>query len=207
MVKNLMKTVFKEIKAHGKYFAAAAAALVLCLTLGGCMNTAGDVMPNTENSTSPQNSVQPNDQNGMQSNNQNGMDSNSGSGMNNGGLMGGTANAPITFDWLQMGTSVEDKINMLSEIEKSRIVVNEGTALVGVQFAGQYQGELTQRIRDMVAGEVMAADASVQTVAVTADAEDVQKINRIADQIASGTPVQDFKQEIDSIVRNVTTLQ
>ncbi len=196
MIQNLMRTALKEMKEHGRHFAAAAAALTMCMMLGGCMNTAGSTMPNAENSTLPQSSVQPNDQNNMNNN-----------GSTNNDLIGGTANAPITFNWLEMGKSVEDKINMFSEIEKSRVVVNDGTALVGVQFAGQYQGELTQRIRDMVAGEIMGADASVQTVAVTADPEDVQKINEMADQIASGTPAQDFKAEIDSIVRNVTTLQ
>ena len=114
---------------------------------------------------------------------------------------------PEAFDWLNMGTGVEDKINMLSEIQTSRVIVNGNTALVGVTFTNQYKGEMTQRIHDMVAGEIQAADRNVQTVAVTAEEEDVRKINELADKMTAGTPASELESEIDAIVRNVTTVQ
>ena len=117
------------------------------------------------------------------------------------------ANSTAThFDWLTGRTQVEDKINQLSEIEKSTVVVMENTALVGVTFTSSYAGELTQRIHDMVAAQVQQADAAIQTVAVTAEEEDVKKIEEISSKVQSGTPVGDLEQEIDSIVRNVTTM-
>ncbi len=200
-----------NVKRYSKYFMAAACALMMCMMLGGCMNTGAGGTNDAQNSTPPQNTMQADDWNNGNMNN-GGM---SNGGMNNGNMNSGiggmngsdAANVPPVFDWLNMGRGIEDKIGMISEIESCRIVVVDDTALAGVKFASQYQGELTQRIRDMVAGEIMAADANIRTVAVTAEAEDVQKINQIADQIASGTPAENFKSEIDAIVRNVTTLQ
>jgi hypothetical protein len=47
---------------------------------------------------------------------------------------------------------------------------------VGVVYTPQYKGEMTQRIRDMIAGEVMTADPSIQVVAVPAEAQDVAPV-------------------------------
>lgn len=78
---------------------------------------------------------------------------------------------------------------------------------MGVKFTSAYQGELTQRIRDMIAGEVMAADNTIQVVAVTAEEQDVNEIFTLADQQRQGTAPADLKQKIDQIARNTTTLR
>ena len=44
-------------------------------------------------------------------------------------------------------------------------------------------------------------------MAVTSEKEDVDKINDIADRMAKGTPESELEPEIDTIVRNVTTMQ
>lgn len=116
-----------------------------------------------------------------------------------------TPGAP--FDWMSQGEQVEQRINQLSEIASSRVIVNGDAALVAVEFSNQYQGELTQRIRDMVAGEVMAADANIKSVAVTSETEDVKSVGDLADKIKNGTAVQELKDDIDKIIRNVTTLR
>ena len=118
-----------------------------------------------------------------------------------------TSAVTAAFDWMKNAGSVEQKINLLSEIESSRVVVTGNTALVGVTFTSQYQGEMTSRIRDLVASEVQQADPAIKTVAVTSEKEDVDKINDIADRMAKGTPESELESEIDTIVRNVTTMQ
>lgn len=177
-----------------KQMATVLCALMLCTILTGCMNAGARVTP--EPSGRPEGSVMP------------GVDFGE-SAAPNGTDMGGVGNTGLgeVFDWLGMGRSVQDQINMFSEIQESRIIVNGNTALVGVTFASQYKGELTQRIHDMIAGEVQKADANIQTVAVTAEQEDVKKINEIADKIAAGTPMSELESEIDSIIRNMTTIQ
>ncbi len=181
---------------NNKWMAMVLCAAMVCAVLAGCMNAGARVTPDAEPSGRPEDSVMP------------GVDFGESMSPGADGMEGaGRAGLPAPFDWLGMGASVQDKINMLSEIQESRIIVNGNTALVGVVFAGQYQGEMTSRIRDMIAGEIQKADANIQTVAVTAEQEDVRKINEIADKIAAGTPVSELEGEIDSIVRNMTTIQ
>jgi hypothetical protein len=111
------------------------------------------------------------------------------------------------FDWATKANTIENRINMFSEIQESSIVTSGNTALVGVVFAPQYKGEMTQRIRDMIAGEVMAADPSIQVVAVTAQAQDVATIKQLAQQQRSGTSPDQLKTQVEQIVRNATTLR
>ena len=115
--------------------------------------------------------------------------------------------AATPMDWLRHAGDVEDRIRMFSEIESASIVVDGSVALVGVTFDGAYQGQLTQRIRDMVAGEVQAADPGVQTVGVTNDAEDVAAIQTLAAQIRTGASPQDLSQRVNAILTDDTTMK
>jgi patatin-like phospholipase/acyl hydrolase len=96
---------------------------------------------------------------------------------------------------------------MFSEIQECSIVTAGNTALVGVVFTPQYKGEMTQRIRDMIAGEVMAADPSIQVVAVTAQPTDVATIKQLAQQQRSGANTEQLQTKVEKIVRNATTLR
>ena len=111
------------------------------------------------------------------------------------------------FNWATGAATVENRINMFSEIQQASVVTSGNTALVGVVFTPQYKGEMTQRIRDMIAGEVMAADPGIQVVAVTSEAKDVASIQRLAQQQRSGTSPEQIKTEVETIVRNATTLR
>ena len=53
----------------------------------------------------------------------------------------------------------------------------------------------------------MKADPSIQTVAVTSEKEDVDKIYEISEKLRSGTPADSLAEEINAIVRNATTLR
>lgn len=129
----------------------------------------------------------------------------SGSGEN---VPNATAQAAlIPFDWTKNAAEVEGRIGQISEISEARVVTEGNTALVAVRFNQNYQGEMTERIREMVAAEVMQADPEITTVAVTADDADVQSVYDISDRMRSGAALDDLKQEINEIVRNATTLR
>lgn len=114
---------------------------------------------------------------------------------------------PVAFDWVTGSGTIEGNVNRISEVSDCRIVVTGTTALVGVKFTSAYQGDVTERIREMVASEVMKADPSIQTVAVTSEKEDVDKIYEISEKLRSGTPADSLAGEINAIVRNATTLR
>lgn len=116
-----------------------------------------------------------------------------------------TSQAP--YDWTRNAAQVEARLRQISEIQEARIVTTGNTALVGVKFDAAYRGEMTERIREMVAAEVMAADPNITTVAVTADDEDVKGVYEISDRMLAGNELDRLKEDINEIVRNATTLR
>jgi len=111
------------------------------------------------------------------------------------------------FNWTANAAQIEARIGQISEISEARVVVTGNTALVGVRFNSAYRGEMTERIREMVAAEVMAADPQITTVAVTADEDDVEDIYEISDRTLAGREMDTLREDINEIVRNATTLR
>ena len=131
-----------------------------------------------------------------------------GDGNANTGNTSSTSNGALTpFDWANGAAQIEKAISGISEISDSRVVVTNSTALVGVKFDNVYKGQLTERIRELVAAEVLRADPSIQTVAVTSDPGDVEKVYQLSDQIRSGRTADELSSDINAIVRNATTMR
>lgn len=118
-----------------------------------------------------------------------------------------TMGTDAAFDWTANAARIEAQIAQISEIREARVVTAGDTALVGVKFDPAYRGEMTERIREMVAAEVMAADPGITTVAVTADADDVEDVYEISERTALGREMDTLKDDIQEIVRNATTLR
>ena len=129
-------------------------------------------------------------------------------GANQSGLQNGAGTGAATpFDWAHNAAQVETAINQISEISDSRVVVSGTTALVAVRYTDAYQGQTTERIREMVAGVVREADPTIQTVAVTSDEEDVTEVYALSDRIRAGENAADMAADIDRIVREPSTLR
>lgn len=116
--------------------------------------------------------------------------------------------AAAAFDWNREAQSVEAAIEQLSEIGNARVAIAGNTALVGVTFDEAYRGDMTERIRDMIAGVVKKADPSIERVAVTAAEDDVGRIFEFTDSIrADATKTFDnFRDDIERIINNATTM-
>jgi len=164
-------------------------AAALCLTLTACMNN-GPAQPQSTVRTG----FLPEATNGAV-----------GAGTPNN--LNGPTEEPAVFDWVSGAGQIEGNVNRLSEIEDSRVVVEGDTALVGVKFSNAYQGNMTERIRDMVAAEVKKADPGIRTVAVTAEEKDVGTVWELSNQMTGGGPMESLGARIDEIVRNVTTMR
>ena len=180
-----------------------------CLALAACMNNGGT---NAQPTPGPTANYAPNatDGNGAQNGNGAAGLTNNGDATNN-GATGNTAattdGALNPFDWANGAADIEKAIGRISEISDARVVVTNSTALVGVKFDHAYKGEITERIREMVAAEVLRADPSIQTVAVTASEDDVNKVYVLSEQIRAGRNADELSAEINAIVRNATTLR
>ena len=187
-----------------------------CLALAACMNNGGT---NAQPTPGPTANYAPNATDGSDAQNGNGAAglTNNGAtnnGTANNGATGATGNTAATtdgalnpFDWANGAADIEKAIGRISEISDARVVVTNSTALVGVKFDNAYKGEITERIREMVAAEVLRADPNIQTVAVTASEDDVNKVYELSEQIRSGRTADELSAEINAIVRNATTLR
>ena len=111
------------------------------------------------------------------------------------------------FDWTKNAAQIEAQISQISEVSEARVVVTGNTALVGVKFNTAYQGEMTERIREMIAAEVMKADPQITTVAVTSEEDDVEDVYEISERTLMGEELDALKEDINEIVRNATTLR
>ena len=180
-----------------------------CLALAACMNNGGTSAQPTPGPTA---NYAPNATDGAMNGTQNGSGA---AGMTNGAMNRGTdGNTAATtdgalnpFDWANGAADIEKAIARISEISDARVVVTNSTALVGVKFDNAYKGEITERIREMVAAEVLRADPGIQTVAVTASEDDVRKVYDLSEQIRAGRTADELAAEINAIVRNATTLR
>ena len=188
-----------------------------CLALAACMNNGG-----TSTRPAPTANYAPSATDGAANDAGNG---NGAAGLtnnantNNGGADGtlnnaATGNTAATtdgslnpFDWANGAADIEKAIARISEVADARVVVTNSTALVGVKFDNAYKGEITERIREMVAAEVLRADPNIQTVAVTASEDDVNKVYELSEQIRSGRTADELSAQINAIVRNATTLR
>ena len=119
----------------------------------------------------------------------------------------GATRSAERFDWTRNAAQIEARLSQISEISEARVVVTGNTALVGVKFNQAYQGEMTERIREMVAAEILAADPQITTVAVTADEDDVEDVYEISERTLAGREMDTLKEDINEIVRNATTLR
>ena len=113
----------------------------------------------------------------------------------------------MQYDWANNAAQVEEGIKQISEIRDCRVVVAGDTALVGVYFDPSYRGEMTERIREMIAAEIQKADANIKTVAVTAEEDDVEDIFEMSDRVHRGGLLAELEEDIREIVREVTTLR
>ena len=190
------------------------------LLLAACMNDNGTRLSSTPEPTA---SFMPDATNGYTGSGSNDggttgtNNTNNGAGAGNAGSMGNAGNtgntasttdgALVPFDWANSAAGIEQAIGQISEISDARVVVTNTTALVGVKFDNAYKGRLTERIREMVAAEVLKADPGIQTVAVTSDDEDVAKVYTLSDQIRAGRTADELSSDINAIVRNATTMR
>lgn len=115
----------------------------------------------------------------------------------------GMASEMTDEDAMTVAEAVSTEVARLSEIDKATTVVVGDTALIGVSFDTQYQGEMTTRIKDMVADRAKTADARIQNVWVTADPDLLERVQALWDKRDGGSAVADITDEFQEIVNRL----
>ena len=86
-------------------------------------------------------------------------------------------------DSRRVSERVSEEVEKLSEIEEAEALVAGNIALVGVKFDSQYQGGLTDRVKEMVQDRVDMVDKTVTTVHVTDDGEMMTRIAELREKL------------------------
>lgn len=96
-----------------------------------------------------------------------------------------TVQAGVTTleDAQRVSEMVKKEVEKLSELSNADVVVAGNIALVGIQYDTQYQGGLTDRVRQMIEQRVQMADKSVTVTHVTDDRTVVQEIQSLWEQV------------------------
>lgn len=91
----------------------------------------------------------------------------------------------------------------ISEIDSCVTAILGDTCVAGVTFDAQYQGALTDRIRDMVASCIQSAVPVVERVAVTADPAIAAQINQMAEKISGAAALAPLTEEFDGVLNSI----
>ncbi len=96
-----------------------------------------------------------------------------------------TVQAGITTleDATRISTAIKKEVEKLSELTSADVVASGNMALVGIQYDTQYQGGLTDRLKQMVQARVEASDKAITVIHVTDDTKLVQEIQKLAQQM------------------------
>ena len=83
--------------------------------------------------------------------------------------------------------NMEDALEKLSEVDDAYVVAAGNTALVGLEFNAQYQGQVDDRLKKMVLTRVQTVDKTITGVAVTADPSLVRQIEALEETLDDAT--------------------
>ena len=107
-------------------------------------------------------------------------------------------------DAMKASEAMEDAIDKLSEVEDAEVAVIGDTALVGITFAGQYQGKVDDRLKKMVLARVQTVDKTVKRVAVTDDKTLVQAISALEGTLEKAPSLDDVADEMKKLADRIT---
>ena len=93
--------------------------------------------------------------------------------------------ASTVADAQRLSDRVEDEVEKLSEVDEADAVVIGNIALVGISYDAQYQGGMTDRLKEMVTDRVEMTDKTITAVHVTDDATLRKSIAALNDMMDS----------------------
>lgn len=102
-----------------------------------------------------------------------------------------------------LSKKANDAAAKISEVDSCVTAIIGDTCVAGVTFDKQYKGELTDRIRDMVASRIQSVVPTVERVAVTNDPEIAAQIGAVAEKISKTDSLGDLAGELDAVIGRI----
>ena len=103
----------------------------------------------------------------------------------------------------KLATKLAAEAAKVNGVQKATVVLSKTMAYVGIDLKANIEASKTKSIKKEVAAKVKNADKRLTKVYVSADADVVTRIKKIAKGIEQGKPISSFTREIAEIGRRI----
>ena len=118
---------------------------------------------------------------------------------------GGMLNSGMTLEETKKAAEdMEDAVEKLSEIREAWVVPLGETALVGVQYAKEYQGEMDERLKKMVLTRLQTVDKAITGVAVTDNEALAAGIKALSKAMEGASSLDEINGKAEEILKQLT---
>lgn len=100
--------------------------------------------------------------------------------------------------------AMEDALERLTEVDDAYVVATGTTALVGLKFTAQYQGQVDDRMKKMVLARVQTVDKTITGVAVTDEEARVKEIDALSETLENATSLEAVTTQADDLASQIT---
>jgi YhcN/YlaJ family sporulation lipoprotein len=103
--------------------------------------------------------------------------------------------------------NIAKAVQTVPGVKGASVVVSGNSAYVGINIDIKGNMDNTSKIQNLkkqTADMVRKTDSNIKTVYVSADADFIQRVSRIANDIRNGKPVEGFRDELDELVNRIT---
>ena len=117
---------------------------------------------------------------------------------------GTQAPAATIEDTRKAAQAMEEAVERLSEVDDAYVITVGDTALVGLKFASQYQGETDDRLKKMVLTRLQTVDKAITKAAVTSDGTLVTGVQALTEALNSATSLDDVNNRAEEMLKQLT---
>ena len=91
----------------------------------------------------------------------------------------------------------------MKEVKSASVLFTDHTAYVAAVLNNDEGGRVSKRIENKIADTVRSVDKSVDNVYVSTNPDFVDRVNRYANDVGNGRPVQGFGQQFGELVNRI----
>ena len=118
---------------------------------------------------------------------------------------GPAANGERTLEDTQKSAqAMEEAVEKLSEVEEAYVLPLGDTALVGMKFTSQYQGQTDDRLKKMVLTRLQTVDKTITKAAVTDNGALVTGIQALTETLKGASSLDDVNDKAEEMLKQLT---
>jgi YhcN/YlaJ family sporulation lipoprotein len=104
---------------------------------------------------------------------------------------------------MRVSEDISKRVEALKEVSNANVIVTGNNAYVGAVLKDGGEKDISNDLKERVADAVRGADPSVDQVYVSANPDFVQRMDRYANDIENGKPVEGFAEEFRELVTRI----